>query len=160
MMELGATVCSRQNPQCLLCPAADFCAARVTGAPEKFPQLKPKVIEQKAVSRLWCEHRGRLLLRRGHAQAKRLAGLHELPEANGLGVSPVAKDLLTIKRRAITRFQITESIFSIKPTAALLQRVARDEFLEWVPLKQLDQVTLSGPHRRWIRELHDRAIKA
>ncbi len=153
MMELGATVCLRATPQCLLCPVAEFCAARAAGSPEKFPRLKPKVIEQKSVTRVWCEHRGRLLLRRGHAKAKRLAGLHELPETTDLGVTPAAKSLLAVKRRAITRFQITESIYAVKPTAALLKQIANDEALEWVPLNQLEQITLSGPHRRWIGEL-------
>ncbi len=153
MMELGATVCLRQNPQCLICPVAAFCAAQAAGTPEKFPRLKAKVIEQKTVARVWCEHRGKLLLRRGHAKAKRLAGLHELPEAADLGVKPVAKSLLAVKRRAITRFQITESIYSVKPTGPLLRHIAKDKALEWVSLKQLDQVTLSGPHRRWIHEL-------
>ncbi len=153
MMELGATVCLRQNPQCLICPVAEFCAGRASGVPEKFPRLKPKQIEQRAVDRVWCEHRGRLLLRRGHAKAKRLAGLHELPEASDLGVKPTGKKLLLVKRRAITRFQITESIYFVKPTGSLLKHIAKDEALEWVPLKQLDHVTLSGPHRRWIREL-------
>lgn len=153
MMELGATVCLRANPQCLLCPVAGLCAARAAGSPEKLPRLKPKVIEQKTVARVWCEHRGRLLLRRGHAQAKRLAGLHELPEASDLGVQPAAAALLATKRRAITRFAITESIYAVKPAAALLKRIAGNEGLEWVPLQQLDHVTLSGPHRRWIGEL-------
>lgn len=153
MMELGATVCLRQNPQCLICPVGEFCTARAAGTPEIFPRLKPKVIEQKTVTRLWCEHRGKLLLRRGHAKAKRLAGLHELPEASDLGVKPLAKLLLAVKRRTITRFQITESIYSVKLTTAQLKHIANDETLEWVPLKQLDQVTLSGPHRRWIGEL-------
>lgn len=153
MMELGATVCFRQNPRCPTCPVAKFCAARQAGTPEKFPRLKPKVIEQKTVARLWCIDRDRLLLRRGHAQAKRLAGLHELPEASDLGVKPAAKSLLAVKRRAITRFQITESIYAVKPTAALRQLIAKAGSLEWVPLPQLDRITLSGPHRRWIGEL-------
>ena len=153
MMELGATVCLRQSPQCLICPVAGFCAARVAGTPEKFPRLKPKLIEQKSVARAWCEHRGQLLLRRGHAKAKRLAGLHELPEASDLRIKPAAKSLLVVKRRAITRFQITESIYAVKPSPALLKHIAKNETLEWVPLKQLDLITLSGPHRRWIGEL-------
>lgn len=156
MMELGATVCLRQNPQCPICPVAEFCAARAAGTPEKFPRLKPKVIEQKTVTRVWCEHRGKLLLHRGPAKARRLAGLHELPEASDLGVKPAGKNLLLVKRRAITRFQITEPIHAVKPTAALLRHIAKDETLEWVPLKQLAHVTLSGPHRRWIEELAGR----
>lgn len=153
MMELGATVCLRQNPMCLVCPVAEFCAGKRAGSPEKLPRLKPKQVEQRAVVRAWCEHRGRLLLHRAHAAAKRLAGLHELPDAAALGLKPAAKSLLATKRRTITRFQITESIHRIAPTAALLKRIAGDEHFEWVSLKQIDQVTLSGPHRRWITEL-------
>ena len=153
MMELGATVCLRQNPRCSVCPVARFCAARAAGAPERFPRLAPKVIERRAVTRIWCEHRGRLLLRRGRAKAKRLAGLHELPEAADLGVGQAARSLLAVRRRTITRFRISESIHRAKPTVALLRRVARDRTFKWVPLGQLDRITLSGPHRRWIGEL-------
>jgi len=154
MMELGATVCLRQNPLCLVCPVAEFCIARRGGDPGKFPRLRPKQIERKQVARIWCEHRGRLLLRRGDAKAKRLAGLYELPEASDLGLAnPGEKSLLAVKRRAITRFQITESIYVVKSTAPLLKHIAKETALGWVPLNRLDQISLSGPHRRWVAEL-------
>jgi A/G-specific adenine glycosylase len=158
MMELGATVCLRQKPLCLTCPVAVFCAARKTGEPEKFPRLQPKQIELRTVSRIWCEQRGHLLLKRGHAKARRLAGLHELPEDHDLGLQALDdKSLLAVKRRAITRFQITESIFVVKPTPAIRLKIAADKSLEWVALEKLDAITLSGPHKRWIQELRHRA---
>jgi A/G-specific adenine glycosylase len=153
MMELGATVCLRKAPRCESCPVVNYCAARKSGEPDKFPRLRPRQIEQRAMTRVWCVHRGRLLLRRGHAGAKRLAGLHELPEPSDLGVKPTKQSLLAVRRRTITRFQITESIYRVKPAAVLEKRIAKDPSLEWVSLKQLDRVTLSGPHRRWIHEL-------
>ena len=153
MMELGATVCLRQNPKCPLCPVAKFCAARESGAPEKYPRLKPKLIEQREVARVWCVQQKKLLLHRGHAQAKRLAGLYELPEASALGLIPPEKSLLLRKRRAITRYQITESIYQVKPTPAQLNYIAVEESLEWVPLDKLETLTLSGPHKRWIGEI-------
>jgi A/G-specific adenine glycosylase len=153
MMELGATICFRQKPMCLVCPVAAFCVARHTGEPEKLPRLSPKVIEQKAVERFWIVDRDRLLLRRGHAKARRLAGLHELPEAVDVDMQPVARNLLLTKRRAITRFRITESIYSAKPSSGLLKLASASTSLEWVPLRQLDRITLSGPHKRWIGEL-------
>lgn len=153
MMELGATVCRRQNPRCPACPVARFCAARAAGTPEKLPRFRPQRTERMFVIRTFCLHRGRLLLRRGPAKARRLAGLHELPEAADLGVKPAAKSLLAVKRRAITRFQITESIYAVKPTAALLKRIARNKSLAWMPVQHLDRTALSGPHRRWIGEL-------
>ncbi len=154
MMELGATVCLRQRPLCLVCPVAGFCSARKSGDPEKFPRLRPKQIEQRSVIRVWCEQRGQLLLKRSHAGARQLAGLYELPEARDLHLPPPdKKTLLAVKRRAITRFQITESIYALKQTPALRQIIASDESLEWVSLEKLDDITLSGPHKRWIQEL-------
>jgi A/G-specific adenine glycosylase len=61
--------------------------------------------------------------------------------------------LLLTKRRTITRYRITEAIYRTKLTPALRQVIVRSDTLVWVPLKQLDRHTLSGPHRRWIREL-------
>ncbi|MBI2510816.1 MAG: A/G-specific adenine glycosylase [Opitutae bacterium] len=153
MMELGATVCFRVKPLCLTCPVAGFCAARRAGNAESLPRFAPKQIEQKSVIRTFVLERGRLLLRRGSADAKRLAGVHELPEAHDLGVKPDASALLATKRRTITRFQITEQIFAVKPDAALRKRIAADGTLEWVARDDLDRVTLSGPHKRWIAEL-------
>jgi len=37
MMELGATLCTPQSPQCLLCPVAQFCKARQLGMAESLP---------------------------------------------------------------------------------------------------------------------------
>jgi A/G-specific adenine glycosylase len=153
MMELGATVCLRQKPRCLVCPVAESCAARKSGDPEKYPRLQSRKTERRSITRLWCVQRGKLLLRRGHAKAKRLAGLHELPEATDLGVNPAAKSLLMVKRRTITRFQITESIYRVNPTAALLKIISAVGSLAWVSLANLDCITLSGPHKRWIGEL-------
>jgi A/G-specific adenine glycosylase len=42
MMELGATVCTPRAPQCLLCPVAKFCRARIAGDPESFPEKRAK----------------------------------------------------------------------------------------------------------------------
>jgi len=153
MMELGATVCFRQKPLCLTCPVADFCAARRGGEPEKLPRFKPKVSEQILVARAFCLDRGRLLLRKAPAKSRRLAGLYELPEASDLGVKPAAKDLLLTRRRAITRYQMTESIYATKLTDALRKMVSGSDSLIWVPWSQLAGITLSGPHRRWIKEL-------
>jgi A/G-specific adenine glycosylase len=153
MMELGATVCLRQNPKCTVCPVAKFCAAHKFGTPEKLPRLKPKQIEKREVARVWCVRRGQLLLHRSHAKAKRLAGLYELPGASALGVIPTEKSLLLRKRRTITRYQITESIHRAKLTPAQLKRIAANVSLEWVPLDKLDRIALSGPHRKWSGDL-------
>jgi len=166
MMELGATVCFRQKPLCLTCPVRAFCAASRSGAPELFPRLAPKEMEQRTVIRVWCERKGALLLHRAAASARRFANIHELPtpEHAGFTAEAVATGpLLARKKRGITRFQITELIHATPPPTslrgtsnALSAAIAKpDSGLVWVPLADLETVTLSGPHRRWVNAILD-----
>ena len=151
MMELGATVCFRQNPLCLTCPVRAFCAAAKSGSPEAFPRLAPKQMEQRAVTRIWCERDGALLLHRAAENARRFANIHELPlpEHAGLTLEHATRgELLAKKRRGITRFQITESIH-----LAATPRKKFNAELVWVPFTELSAITLSGPHRRWVTEI-------
>lgn len=153
MMELGATVCFRQKPLCLTCPVRGFCTAARGGDPEIFPRLAARKIEQRTVTRVWCERDGALLLHRAAAGARRFANIHELPTAEqaGLESAKAARGaLLAKKRRSITRFQITESIHRIAVPATRSKLPAE---LVWVPLGSLAAITLSGPHRRWVGEI-------
>ncbi len=150
MMELGATVCLRQNPRCARCPVLAFCAAGRGGTAADYPRLAARRIERLTVTRVWCERPGALLLHRAQAGARRLAGQHELPTAEQAGLTAAAAAagrLLARKRRAITRFQVVESIHAARPPRRLAPG------LVWAPLAQLDSLVLSGPHRRWIGEL-------
>jgi A/G-specific adenine glycosylase len=164
MMELGATVCLKRSPLCLMCPVRLFCAAfrqvqepeqgqeaAARSGPENFPRLAPKKTEHRAVVRVWCVRRGALLLHRASADAKRLAGQHELPTAAQAGLADAAVvcgKLLARRKRTITRFAITETIFRAAPPRGKLS-----DGLVWVPLAKLDTLTLSGPHRRWVEEI-------
>lgn len=151
MMELGATVCFRHNPLCLTCPVRAFCGASARGEPTSFPRLTPKKIEKVAVTRIWCERNGALLLHRAAAEARRLSGQHELPTAAqfGLPESVATQGVLLAKhQRGITRFRITESIHVAAPPRAKLA-----DGLVWVPQAEIATLTLSGPHRRWITEI-------
>ena len=42
MMDLGATICTPKKPACVLCPLAERCLARKSGAPESWPRRAPK----------------------------------------------------------------------------------------------------------------------
>jgi len=164
MMELGATVCFRQKPLCLTCPVRAFCAASRAGSPESFPRLAPKQMEQRIVTRIWCERKGALLLHRSAASARRFANIHELPSAEHAGLTAEAVatgPLLARKKRGITRFKITESIHATPlpggtrgNPSALSSMIAKPESgLVWVPLAELETITLSGPHRRWVNAI-------
>ena len=151
MMELGATVCYRTSPSCTVCPVYDWCAAGKAGNPENYPRLAPKLIEKKEVIRVWCERKGSLLLHLAPAGAKRFALIHELPTAEQVGLTPSAAAtgaLLAKAKRAITRFQITESIHELPAPKGELPTG-----LVWIGLSDVPKISLSGPHRRWIEAL-------
>jgi A/G-specific adenine glycosylase len=58
LMELGATVCTPRNPQCLLCPVREHCAAFAAGVQERIPP--PRKTKQTPLNR-----RVTVCLRRG-----------------------------------------------------------------------------------------------
>lgn len=43
VMDLGATVCTRRQPQCQICPVQDICKGFTQGEPEKFPVKTKKL---------------------------------------------------------------------------------------------------------------------
>jgi A/G-specific adenine glycosylase len=153
MMELGATVCTRRSPRCLVCPVAAFCACRAAGDPESYPRLQAKATESREVTRVWCLHAGKVLLRRNPDTARSLAGLHELPTAEQCGLSPADAanaPVLLRAQRGITRYRITETIRTFTKT-----RGFTGPDLVWIPVPELGDLALSGPHRRWVSRILD-----
>jgi A/G-specific adenine glycosylase len=151
MMELGATVCVRNNPLCAACPVSGFCAAFRKGDPGRYPRLARRPVETRSVVRVWCERRAALLLYLGPEDGRRLAGLFEIPTAEQAGIDPILAaeaPRLLVRSRSITRYRIREHIHAAPapsgPPAAGLR---------WVPLRGLGAIVLSGPHRRWIAEI-------
>ena len=65
-MDLGATLCTRANPACVLCPLQADCIARITGRTADLPTPRPaKVLPQRSALVLWLDDgQGRVLLQR------------------------------------------------------------------------------------------------
>ena len=56
LMDLGATVCTSRQPQCLLCPVQALCRGRATGDPERYPVKSRKLKRSaQALSLLWAQ---------------------------------------------------------------------------------------------------------
>jgi A/G-specific adenine glycosylase len=64
MMELGATLCTPQSPQCLLCPVTQFCQARKLGIAESLPARRKKRATEviTLAAAVLLDSRGRTLL--------------------------------------------------------------------------------------------------
>jgi A/G-specific adenine glycosylase len=172
MMELGATVCQKANPLCTVCPVVQFCAAAAAGSQEGIPNIQRKATVHVAIDRLWIVQDDKLLLHRIPTDAKQLAGQYELPATTHFATKPKLGKALATKTRGITNKRIKETIYPLKspssalpsPSSALPSQVSalhsqvsalhsQVSALHWIALDQLDSITLSGPHRRWTKEL-------
>ena len=79
MMDLGATICTPRSPDCGRCPLAASCAARLTGAPERYPLKAAKAPKpRRRGTAYWLEHDGHVLLVRRPARGL-LGGMLALP---------------------------------------------------------------------------------
>ncbi|MEG3194174.1 A/G-specific adenine glycosylase, partial [Lysobacter sp. D1-1-M9] len=55
-MDLGATLCTRANPACVLCPLRDGCVARIEGRTGELPTARPtRNVPQRQADVLWLE---------------------------------------------------------------------------------------------------------
>jgi len=154
IMELGATLCLRKGPRCGECPLHDLCASARKGIAESLPRFVARKTIQRSINRVWIESDECLLLYRGNASAQRLASVHELPEVPGLGIQiNKTHTMLLRKKRAIANESIQESIYKRKLTAKLDRIIKADEAYIWVPFDEIEKITLSGPHKRWIAEV-------
>jgi A/G-specific adenine glycosylase len=66
IMDLGATLCTARTPQCLICPVAEDCRARIAGEIARYPGAKPKKDRPARAARLLLirNDAGALLLER------------------------------------------------------------------------------------------------
>ncbi len=152
MMELGAVVCQKRAPQCLLCPVQSLCQGRARGIESGLPMLDKTVIEAQLVHRAWIRAGDRILLHRIPSASKRMKGLHELPELGQLGIAAEqGQEPILERQRSITRYRITEQIFQLEPGPLADGAVPAD--CVWANRAELETLPFSGPHRRWIEEL-------
>jgi A/G-specific adenine glycosylase len=80
MMDLGATICTPRNPDCLLCPLAQLCAGRRLGIAGELPRKAPKASRpvRHAIAFLLQRDDGAVLLRRRPPKGL-LGGMLEVP---------------------------------------------------------------------------------
>ncbi len=149
VMELGATICNRQSPLCTICPVLKNCKSGQKGDPETRPKLQKKKKRLIKLKRYWIESGNSILLQKGGIEEKRLSGLFELPK-NLEGELEGLQNLLLQKNRTIGTNEYKETIYksSIKSSCDF-----KKYSLEWITWENFKEITLSGPHRKWIQEL-------
>lgn len=148
LMELGATVCRKTRPACLICPVRECCEARTAGTADTLPVIPRKAATRRELHRLWLLHENQLLLQIHPNDANRLAGLAELPQIE----KPARSKPLLSRSRGISSERIREHIHALSTSHPLVEKCLSLKTTRWVPIDKLDSLSLSAPHKRWIQE--------
>ena len=153
MMELGSTICTKYDPSCLLCPVRQFCSAVCLKDFSMYPNIKKTETKKKTVKRAWITSKNKILLIKNTHQARRLKNIFELPEINETGITLTEGKPLLIKKRMIGNELIKELIFKINITKHIILFAKEKSNMHWIDLKMIDNIILSGPHKKWITQV-------
>ena len=158
-MDLGATLCTRSDPACVLCPLQDDCVARREGRTAELPTPKPgKPLPQRHAQVLWLEDGdARVLLQRRPATGI-WASLWTLPQADDDARSRTWFDAhvegdfagatpLPAIAHAFSHYKLELQPLRVRPVA-LRARVSDNDDLRWVGRDELDSLGIPAPIRR------------
>jgi len=165
LMELGALVCRRREPVCILCPLAKYCRAYKEGKQEIIPQTKKKSIKdiqaviaiikkgdhyfiQKRPSTgiladLWEFPGGKVHLR----ESKQKALARELKEELGVQLKS-SKHLFDVKH-FYTQFRVNLSVFA----CSLDSRPKIDTTHRWVSFKDFSKYPMPSGSAKIVNKL-------
>lgn len=173
MMELGATLCTPRQPQCLLCPVAKFCRARQLGDPESYPEKRQKraTVEIVLAAAVLCDARGNTLLLPPPARRKAAAddvatlvsGMWHFPTIAIRG-NPVAElqeflagllagaqKELRLEPLAKVRHTVTYRAITVFPFRVSVPRTARLRGAKSIPLEDFATLPVSNLTRKIAR---------
>ena len=173
-MDLGATLCTRHNPACLLCPWQSHCAAYNQNAVSDFPMTEAKkpVPHKRIGVAAIADAQGKILIDR-RKQEGLLGGLWEFPggkiepgesaedcvrreikEELGIEIE-VGSRLITIDH-AYTHFKVTLNVFNCTHLSGDPQPLESDE-VRWVTLNEIDEYPFPKANSQIIEALKQQA---
>ncbi|MCH8475706.1 MAG: A/G-specific adenine glycosylase [Opitutales bacterium] len=149
LMELGATVCHRRKPACMLCPVRAFCRSGLEGKAEGIPAIGRKKTVRLEHRLAWWVVEGKVLLRGPGEGRSRLGTLYEIPRWEEIFAEPPPTEGKAPRQvRHITHHHITEYLYQPGAEKKLSDNLGPE--FRWVPLSALPELPFSGPHRRWV----------
>ena len=166
LMDLGATLCTRGKPQCLLCPLQASCQAYRTGRWTELPAAKPrKALPEKHTVMLLLWRGNEILLERRPSSGI-WGGLWSLPEIGEgdtpetavqqrYGIAAQALPPLPILTHTFTHFRlhIVPQPMQVGTHAA----IAAEAGLAWMPLATAIDAALPTPVRKILLQMQQAA---
>lgn len=162
LMDLGATLCVRSRPACLLCPVQKTCIAKRDGLTAALPGRSAKrEVPHREIQMLVVIDSGQVLLEK-RPPTGIWGGLWSLPEC-AVGVNALeaaqkqfainakkAKKLATVDH-GFTHFSL--SIFPVEIQVVSKQPRAMEPGLIWLDLVELENVALPAPVKKILLKL-------
>ncbi|WP_460709179.1 A/G-specific adenine glycosylase [Lysobacter terrae] len=158
-MDLGATLCTRSDPACVLCPLQDDCVARVQGRIAELPTPKPgKAVPQKQACVLWLENADGAVLMLRRPPTGIWASLWTLPQADDAMASQAwferevrgdfeAAESLPPIDHAFSHYKLRLQPLRVRDVA-LRMRVGDNDDLRWVARAELATLGIPAPIRK------------
>jgi A/G-specific adenine glycosylase len=164
MMDLGATLCTRSKPSCLLCPLRSGCQAHLLGLEIRYPIAKPrKALPQKrTLMPLLSNSSGEVLLYRRPSSGL-WGGLWSLPELDDLQALETLANRHSLQlgaRRELAELSHTFSHFQLAIEPWLIQvesqpaSVAEADWL-WYNLATPPRLGLAAPVKKLLKRAAD-----
>ncbi len=166
LIELGATICRKQKPECLRCPLRNQCLAYRQGRVQELPIKSSKVAVERLYRMVFCliSNQGQVLLR--HVQPGELmADLYEFPFFEGSSSAPSERELILhmerewkIRAEQLQLLQAIEQSFTryrvkLWPCVAFIDPISAPRNLQWISLKGLKNLPFSAGHRKIAEQL-------
>lgn len=155
LMDLGATVCTRNRPQCTACPVAEACVARLTERQAVLPEARPRAaIPERSADYVILIAGNQVLLERRPSEGL-WGGLLTLPEGDlddwlaRLGCTLLSERPLPPLRHTFTHFRLTlqAMVGEITPP-----RQALSAPLNWIDLDAAPEAGVPTPIRKLLKQ--------
>nr|WP_314493331.1 A/G-specific adenine glycosylase [uncultured Pseudomonas sp.] len=165
MMDLGATLCTRSRPSCLICPLQQGCEAHLLGLETRYPEPKPRKVlpQRRTLMPLLANAEGAILLYRRPSTGL-WGGLWSLPELDDLaqlddlayqhGLDLRQRHALPGLTHTFSHFQLAIEPWLIEVEQAV-GHVAEADWL-WYNLATPPRLGLAAPVKTLLKRAADR----
>jgi len=162
IMDLGATLCTRSKPACILCPVGDDCVARANGSQWQFPGKKSqkKLPVRQSLWLLVQNQQGQYLLE-NRPPAGLWGGLWTFPETDAdeqiaqrcqaLGFQLHSTTPLATRRHTFSHFHLEYTPVMVH--ASPLSRVAQTQPYHWLDASNLSGYGTPAPVKKLLEDL-------
>jgi len=126
LMDLGATICSPREPECLCCPVSAWCAARRDGSVARIPPPAARSSTVPVELAALVVKRGARVLLMTRGKGPLMKGLWEFPLVPGASLPEVRKEAgrlgarvtgrAGLVRHVITRHRLSVTVYEARPS--------------------------------------------